>query len=75
MLRNCYDSGDAFHTAALKAYMDRFNFADDPLDVALRRLLMDLGLPRETQQIDRVMEGFASRYETLNPGLFSSKGM
>ncbi|KAE9410923.1 hypothetical protein BT96DRAFT_961604 [Gymnopus androsaceus JB14] len=66
-------SGDSFHVQALRSYIGRFDFADDPLDVALRRLLMDVGLPRETQQIDRVMESFASRYFQLHPGLFSSE--
>jgi Sec7-like guanine-nucleotide exchange factor len=55
--------------------MDRFNFVLDPLDIALRRLLMDLCLPKETQQIDRVMEAFAKRYADCNPGLFVSEGM
>jgi Sec7-like guanine-nucleotide exchange factor len=35
---------------------------------------MDVGLPRETQQIDRVMEAFASRYLQCNPNLFTSDG-
>lgn len=54
--------------------MGRFNFILDPLDIALRRLLMDLCLPKETQQIDRVMEAFAKRYTECNPGLFVSEG-
>ena len=54
--------------------MGRFNFKLDPLDIALRRLLMDLCLPKETQQIDRVMEAFAKRYTECNPGLFVSEG-
>lgn len=45
-----------------------------PLDIALRRLLMEVSLPRETQQIDRVMEAFAKQYLTSNPGLFVSEG-
>ncbi|KAI0662726.1 hypothetical protein C8Q70DRAFT_578761 [Cubamyces menziesii] len=65
-------SADAFHTRALRAYIERFNFVGDPLDVALRKLLMDVGLPRETQQIDRVIEAFAARYVQCNPNLFSS---
>ncbi|KAG8776166.1 hypothetical protein FRC12_001063 [Ceratobasidium sp. 428] len=65
--------GDPFHAAALQLYMSRFNFVFDPLDIALRRLLMDLCLPKETQQIDRVMEGFAKRYAECNPGLFVSE--
>ena len=35
---------------------------------------MELGLPRETQQIDRVMEAFAARYMTCNSGLFVDDG-
>ncbi|KAL7285244.1 hypothetical protein ACG7TL_000338 [Trametes sanguinea] len=65
-------SADAFHARALRAYIERFNFVGDPLDVALRKLLMDVGLPRETQQIDRVIEAFAARYVQCNPNLFSS---
>ncbi|KDN43460.1 hypothetical protein RSAG8_06049, partial [Rhizoctonia solani AG-8 WAC10335] len=64
---------DPFHNAALALYMQRFNFVLDPLDIALRRLLMDLSLPKETQQIDRVMEAFAKRYTDCNPGLFASE--
>ena len=67
-------SGDEFHTQALRSYLSRFDFKEDPLDVALRKLLMELGLPRETQQIDRVMEGFAARYVACNSGLFIDDG-
>lgn len=67
-------SADEFHARALRAYLARFDFTVDPLDVALRKLLMDLSLPKETQQIDRVMEAFAKRYEDSNPGLFISDG-
>lgn len=65
-------SNDEFHVRALQAYMDRFAFDGDPLDVALRKLLMHMALPRETQQIDRVMEAFAARYSHCNPNLFAS---
>ncbi|KAF8898568.1 hypothetical protein BD779DRAFT_20980 [Infundibulicybe gibba] len=34
---------------------------------------MDVGLPRETQQIDRVIEAFAARYLQCNPRLFTSE--
>lgn len=54
--------------------MARFDFKSDPLDVALRKLLMEVGLPRETQQIDRVVESFAGQYVESNPGLFTSEG-
>lgn len=67
-------SGDEFYAKALRAYLQRFNFHRNPLDVALRKLLMDVGLPRETQQIDRVMEAFAGKYNECNPGLFAQDG-
>lgn len=67
-------SADEFHTAALSEYMRRFDFVQDPLDVALRKLLMDVRLPRETQQIDRVMEAFATRYNECNKGIWSQDG-
>ncbi|KAJ6519521.1 hypothetical protein C8R45DRAFT_951795 [Mycena sanguinolenta] len=65
-------SADPFYIRALRAYIGNFDFVDDPLDVALRKLLMHVGLPRETQQIDRVMEAFAGRYLECNPSLFTS---
>jgi len=67
-------SSDVFYTRALRAYLDQFEFLGIPLDVALRKLLMEVGLPRETQQIDRVMEAFAFRYRQCNPNLFTSDG-
>ncbi|KAF7319944.1 Sec7 domain protein [Mycena kentingensis (nom. inval.)] len=65
-------SADSFHSRALRAYISEFDFTDDPLDVALRKLLMHVGLPRETQQIDRVMEAFAVQYLECNRNLFIS---
>lgn len=67
-------SGGEFYLQATGLYFSRFNFTGDPLDVAVRRLLMEIGLPRETQQIDRVMEAFAARYLRCNPELFVDKG-
>ena len=54
--------------------MSAFDFSGKPLDVALRRLLMEVALPRETQQIDRVMESFAKQYIQGNPALFTNEG-
>ncbi|KAF9229474.1 hypothetical protein BS17DRAFT_723271 [Gyrodon lividus] len=65
-------SGDTIYADSLELFINRFGFNGDPLDVALRRLLMDVGLPRETQQIDRVIEAFATRYLSCNPDLFAS---
>ncbi|KAG1755120.1 uncharacterized protein EDB91DRAFT_274067 [Suillus paluster] len=66
-------SAEAKYVATLRHYIGKFSFAGDPLDVALRRLLMHIGLPRETQQIDRVMEAFAKRYVECNPDIFMSE--
>ncbi|CAG8522295.1 13340_t:CDS:2 [Acaulospora morrowiae] len=63
---------DAFHQSALKAYMEAFNFEKDPIDIALRKFLMECYLPKETQQIDRVIEAFAKKYHESNPDLFAS---
>ncbi|KAF8423677.1 hypothetical protein EV426DRAFT_534006 [Tirmania nivea] len=65
-------SDDTFHVAVLKAYMATFEFRDDPMDMALRKLLMEAELPRETQQIDRVIQAFAERYHECNPCIYTS---
>ncbi|KAF3079048.1 hypothetical protein TWF706_010192 [Orbilia oligospora] len=63
---------DAFHVEVLKQYMSTFNFYRDPMDMALRKLLMEVELPKETQQIDRVLQAFADRYHECNPLIYSS---
>ncbi|KAF8466589.1 hypothetical protein BDZ91DRAFT_657865 [Kalaharituber pfeilii] len=65
-------SDDAFHVAVLKAYMGTFEFRDDPMDMAIRKLLMEAELPKETQQIDRVIQAFAERYHECNPDIYIS---
>ncbi|CAG8737258.1 4185_t:CDS:2, partial [Dentiscutata heterogama] len=65
-------SKDVFHEAVLRTYMETFNFRNDPIDIALRKFLLDCYLPKETQQIDRVMEAFAKRYHECNPDVFAS---
>ncbi|EST09777.1 Sec7 domain protein [Kalmanozyma brasiliensis GHG001] len=65
-------NADVFYVEALQHFMSRFWFNSLPLDIALRKLLMDLHLPKETQQIDRMMEAFAKRYNECNNGLFAS---
>jgi len=46
----------------MRSYMRRFSFFEDPMDMALRKLLMEAELPKETQQIDRFLQAFANRY-------------
>ncbi|RIA86010.1 hypothetical protein C1645_807983 [Glomus cerebriforme] len=65
-------SKDVFHETVLRTYMESFDFTKDPIDIALRKFLMDCHLPKETQQIDRVIESFSKRYHECNPDLFTS---
>ena len=67
-------NGDPFHLEVLKAYMQTFDFHDDPMDMALRKLLMEVELPSETQQIDRVLQAFADRYHECNPAVYQDSG-
>ena len=66
-------SPDPTHVAALRTYFTKFEFGGLPLDVALRKLLMEVSLPKETQQIDRVIEAFALRYDACEPDIFAGK--
>jgi len=63
---------DAFSQAVLRSYMRGFKFFGDPMDMAIRKLLMEAELPKETQQIDRCLQAFANRYHECNPGVYSS---
>ncbi|KAF4996475.1 hypothetical protein FGRMN_4472 [Fusarium graminum] len=65
-------SVDQFMTAVLRSYMRSFSFFGDPMDMAIRKLLMEAELPKETQQIDRCLQAFANRYHECNPGIYSS---
>ncbi|CAI6084727.1 unnamed protein product [Clonostachys chloroleuca] len=65
-------ASDSFSAAVLRSYMRSFSFFGDPMDMALRKLLMEAELPRETQQIDRCLQAFANRYHECNPGIYSS---
>ena len=52
--------------------MRSFKFFEDPMDMAIRKLLMEAELPKETQQIDRCLQAFANRYHECNPGIFTT---
>lgn len=67
-------SDDEFLRNVLRSYMRGFSFFGDPIDMSIRKLLMEVELPKETQQIDRVLQSFANRYHECNPGLFPSPG-
>ncbi|TPX15135.1 uncharacterized protein E0L32_004693 [Thyridium curvatum] len=63
---------DTFSQSVLRSYMRTFSFFGDPMDMAIRKLLMEAELPKETQQIDRCLQSFANRYHECNPGIYSS---
>jgi hypothetical protein len=63
---------DAFYAAVLRSYMRSFSFFEEPMDMAIRKLLMEAELPKETQQIDRCLQAFANRYHECNPGIYAS---
>ncbi|KAI1759720.1 hypothetical protein GGR53DRAFT_128249 [Hypoxylon sp. FL1150] len=63
---------DSFTAAVLRSYMRTFSFFEEPMDMAIRKLLMEAELPKETQQIDRCLQAFANRYHECNPGIYST---
>ncbi|KAL9111203.1 MAG: hypothetical protein Q9227_004280 [Pyrenula ochraceoflavens] len=65
-------SADDFFQTCLRKYMRGFNYFGDAIDMAIRKMLMEVELPKETQQIDRLLQGFANRYCECNPGIFVS---
>ncbi|KAL2888163.1 Arf guanine nucleotide exchange factor sec74 [Ceratocystis lukuohia] len=65
-------SSDPFYSAVLRSYMRKSSFFGDPMDMALRKLLMEAELPKETQQIDRCLVAFANRYHECNPGIYAN---
>ena len=65
-------SNDEFFKNVMRSYMRGFKFFGDPLDMSTRKLLMEVELPKETQQIDRVLQAFANRYHECNPGVYAT---
>lgn len=65
-------SSDPFAQAVLRSYTRKFPFFGEPIDMSLRKFLLEADLPKETQQVDRVIQAFADRYHECNPGIFIS---
>ncbi|KAF2481722.1 hypothetical protein BDY17DRAFT_252649, partial [Neohortaea acidophila] len=65
-------SADPFAQNVLRSYTRRFVFFGEPIDMSLRKFLLEADLPKETQQVDRVIQAFADRYHECNPGIFVS---
>ncbi|KAG0364805.1 hypothetical protein BGZ54_007132 [Gamsiella multidivaricata] len=63
-----------FNRRVLRYYMKHFDFSGKRLDVAFRQLCQKLMLKGETQEVDRILEGFAQRFIDCNPqSVFGSK--
>lgn len=60
-----------FHRQCMAIYTSEFDFTMDPIDMALRKFLMYVVLPKEAQQIDRILDAFATRYDECNPGIYA----
>jgi hypothetical protein len=65
-------SSDPFAQAVLRSYCRKFSFFGEPIDMSLRKFLLEAELPKETQQVDRVIQALADRYHECNPGVFMS---
>ncbi|CAI7637999.1 unnamed protein product [Penicillium glandicola] len=65
-------SDEEFYKICLRKFMRTFSYFGDPLDMSIRKLLMEVELPKETQQIDRFVQAFSDRYHECNPGIFTA---
>lgn len=63
-------SADEFSKTCLRKYMRGFHYFGESIDISIRKMLMEVILPKETQQIDRLLQSFADRYHECNPGIF-----
>jgi len=61
---------DDFSKTCLRKYMRGFSYFGESIDMSIRKMLMEVILPKETQQIDRLLASFADRYHECNPGIF-----
>ncbi|GMK57715.1 hypothetical protein CspeluHIS016_0405490 [Cutaneotrichosporon spelunceum] len=57
----------AVNKAALRYYMQHFDMRGFKLDLAFRDLCAKLHLKAESQEIDRIIEGFSARFYDCNP--------
>lgn len=64
---------DGFHKQVLDVFLDSLKLENVPIDMALRNLVSILYLPKEGQQIDRIITVFSKRYFEANPKIFSSE--
>ncbi|KAI9028590.1 hypothetical protein DFJ74DRAFT_703554 [Hyaloraphidium curvatum] len=65
--------GDSsFHEELRRLLLSEFDFTNMPVDESLRDFLETFELPKESQQIDRVVAAFANKYHEDNPDVFEN---
>ena len=64
---------NGFNMAVLDAYVDQFDLGNMTFDHALRFFIASFRLPGEAQKIERILQTFAKKYHTCNPGLFGNE--
>lgn len=62
-----------YNVKVLKSYASKINFEELAIDEAMRLYLSLFRLPKESQQIDRVIEAFSNSFFDQNPGVFSER--
>jgi len=63
-------SADAFNVDVLRSLLRTFKFYEEPLDISLRKFLWEMDISGEAQQIERIIDAFAERYQECNPHIF-----
>jgi len=65
-------NNDEFCQKVLSYFVNKMDFSQKPIDMALRMFLRKFVLPKETEKIERIIEKFACRYHANNPNTFRS---
>ncbi|XP_051750764.1 uncharacterized protein LOC127513182 isoform X2 [Ctenopharyngodon idella] len=68
------DKDNDFSRAVGEEYLKFFDFTRQSLEQALRSFLKEVVLTGETQERERVLQRFSSRFQQCNPDTFSSAG-
>ncbi|KAK2911443.1 hypothetical protein Q8A67_003576 [Cirrhinus molitorella] len=68
------DKDNEFSHAVGEEYLKFFDFTNQSLEQALRSFLKEVVLIGETQERERVLQHFSSRFQQCNPDTFSSAG-
>lgn len=74
LLLSCTSCNDPFYLTVLHTGMGTFDWRAEPLDMALRKFFLEVPLPPEAQQIDRMLDTWARRYQECNPDIFEEHG-